>query len=419
MKIFKLSLILAAAVLVTFGLSGTSFAFHSGGVAECTGCHEMHGANGLHLLQGHDDSSTCLNCHQPSTPDAAPSGYHISTPESALGPGVPPTEMTPGGDFGWLKKTYIFTVRGSVNTELGVSHGHDINATDYNYPGMATDNTTAPGGTFPQNQLGCPSCHDMHGQGRYVGSAMTYAKTGAPIIASGSYNSSPTPTDGAALGVYRLLRGGGDTVDGVTFNQDPPFAVTNSTYNRSEYYTQTRTAYSIGMSDFCGTCHPDMHSTAGILRHPQGVAMSGTIDNNYNAYVASGNLTGNQATSYLSLVPFEEGLARNAANYATLKSHAQINDSQLGGPSTGVEQVMCVSCHRAHASEWPEMTRWNNEGEFMVYNSLYPGTDSTPSVPQFSRGRNSTETAAGYYNRNVTKFATYQRVLCNKCHAKD
>jgi hypothetical protein len=29
------------------------------------------------------------------------------------------------------------------------------------------------------------------------------------------------------------------------------------------------------------------------------------------------------------------------------------------------------------------------------------------------------ETNAAYYDRPVTKFATYQRVLCNKCHAKD
>ena len=60
MKIFKLSLILVAAVAVMFALSGTSFAFHSGGVAECTGCHEMHNAKGINLLQGSDNSSTCL-----------------------------------------------------------------------------------------------------------------------------------------------------------------------------------------------------------------------------------------------------------------------------------------------------------------------------------------------------------------------
>jgi hypothetical protein len=65
------------------------------------------------------------------------------------------------------------------------------------------------------------------------------------------------------------------------------------------------------------------------------------------------------------------------------------------------------------------MLRWQMEGEFIVYNSLYPGTDTTPSVPQFARGRLGAETQAAYYDRPATQFATYQRVLCNKCHAKD
>ena len=39
--------------------------------------------------------------------------------------------------------------------------------------------------------------------------------------------------------------------------------------------------------------------------------------------------------------------------------------------------------------------------------------------PQVRRGRLAVETQAAYYDRPVTAFATYQRVLCNKCHAKD
>ncbi len=41
------------------------YAFHSGGVAECGGCHSMHGPNpaGSSLLIGSDRSSTCLTCY--------------------------------------------------------------------------------------------------------------------------------------------------------------------------------------------------------------------------------------------------------------------------------------------------------------------------------------------------------------------
>ncbi len=119
-------------------------------------------------------------------------------------------------------------------------------------------------------------------------------------------------------------------------------------------------------------------------------------------------------SSYTSLVPFAE----NTGDIATLQSHAKNDDSYLNGPGSS-DKVMCLSCHRAHASGWPEALRWNMEGEFIIYNSLFPGTDTTPTVPQFARGRLGAETQAAYYDRPVTKFASYQRVLCNKCHAKD
>jgi cytochrome c553 len=325
--------------------------------------------------------------------------------------------MTPGGDFGWLKKSYLFTVLGSVNTDSGQTHGHNIVAVNFNYV-TDPDNTVAPGGSnFPSPQLACTSCHDMHGKGRWLTTG-AYAKATQPIYTSGSYGAIPsTSPSNMATGVYRMLRAG-DTVINVTFPALPPVAVTNSSYNRSEFFTQTRTAYGSGMSPFCGTCHPDMHSSAGIQRHPQDVAMSGPIQGNYNSYVKSGDMTGSPTTSYLSLVPYEEGLTYSAANITTMKGHALIDDSYLNGPS-GAAQIMCLSCHRAHATGFPNMMRWNNEGAFIVYNGLYPGTDSTPTAPEFARGRTSTETAASYYNRNVTKFAVYQRSLCNKCHAQD
>src|SRR5512142_770670 len=117
MKASRTMLILGAAALMLFGLTGASYAFHSGGVAECEGCHTMHNSLGgvkmtinanpigvanAYLLQGQDQSSTCLNCH--GKPDTAPTGYHIMTTPFAAA--TLPVEMTPGGDFTWLAKTF-------------------------------------------------------------------------------------------------------------------------------------------------------------------------------------------------------------------------------------------------------------------------------------------------------------------------
>ena len=58
MKGLKLSLVIMAAALLTIGLSGMAYAFHSGGVADCGGCHSMHTpkTGGTSLLIGTDYS---------------------------------------------------------------------------------------------------------------------------------------------------------------------------------------------------------------------------------------------------------------------------------------------------------------------------------------------------------------------------
>jgi hypothetical protein len=88
------------------------------------------------------------------------------------------------------------------------------------------------------------------------------------------------------------------------------------------------------------------------------------------------------------------------------------------GPGQGSPNVMCLSCHRAHASGWDYMTRWNMKAEFLVYKSLYPGTDNG-SPPEMAQGRTAMEAQRTFYGRPSSVYAGYQRSLCNKCHAKD
>jgi predicted CXXCH cytochrome family protein len=141
--------------------------------------------------------------------------------------------------------------------------------------------------------------------------------------------------------------------------------------------------------------------------HPVDRAL-GSIATAYNSYVRSGDLTGTAATSYSSLVPFAEA----TGTFSTLASHANNNGSYLNGPSTS-DQVTCFSCHRAHASGFDFMLRFNMGNEFMVNNGSYVGTVAV------AQGRTDVEMTAAYYDRPASQFASYQRVLCNKCHAKD
>lgn len=439
----------AVALLVIFG--NKSWAFHDGGAGACEGCHTVHNSSGgrqitgapnQYLLRGQDPSSVCLNCHQ-ETGGKAVTTYFISTASRDMPAGSPPIELTPGGDFGWLKKSYIWVVSGVQHLDRGERHGHNIISGDYNYV-MDTTYMSAPGGTYPASALSCISCHDPHGRYRrnLDGSITT---SGAQIIASGSFDSSPVPSKRYSVGVYRLLGGVGyqqnwNLRGNYAFTEPPPAAVAPLASNRSEAVSQTRVAYGTGMSAWCRNCHPNIHATGGppaVNGFPQ-THSSGTLNNpaydwlgaqmtsNYNKYIITGNWTGQQNFSYSSLVPYEE----NTSDYSVLKSSANITGSSLTGPKiNGTDYVSCMSCHRAHASGWDYILRFKYTGisdgsygfsEIMTYNrggsSVWPGTDTTPADPADAMGRTSRETQQAYYGRSASLFAPGQKVLCVKCH---
>ncbi len=425
MKTLRVSFAVLAVAVVLLLTGGTPQAFHSGGVAECAGCHSIHNpkVGGSYLLLHSDPSSTCLSCHESA--DTAPTGYHISTAGTTFtGTALLPVERTPGGDFAWLKKSYTYAGENGPETEDGSTHGHNIVASEFGY--VQDTVSTAPGGTFPSSALACTSCHDPHGRYRRLANG-TVSTTGGLIMASGSYTNLTTnePSATQAVGVYRLLAGAGYSKNGVTF-PGVPAAKVPSSYNMSEATNQLRVAYGVGTTSghttwglWCATCHPNMHKTFNTWTHPVDVAMSSTTNTNYNSYVKSGDMSGSQATSFSSLVPFASG----TGDYTVLAGLARNNAATYAGPVSG-DQVTCLSCHRAHASGMMYSLRYDMEYEFMTKNGQYVGSDNpaigtTGRGPLQSRGRTIADWQAAYYDRPATQFATYQRVLCNKCHAKD
>jgi hypothetical protein len=430
LKFINSMLILAASALLVFGLRGVSSAFHSGGVAECEGCHSMHNSLGgvavisgrtvsvanSGLLKGQDQSSTCLACH--ASADTIPEGYHILTlPFSRT---TLPVEMTPGGDFTWLAKDFIWIPGsgGTIGYSFGYQHGHNVIADDF---GLTQDGrlSVAPGGTYSAAQLSCISCHDPHGKTRIMNTAGTQSTTGKPIRTSGSYGEEPNSW--SAVGTYRLLGGVGyrprSNPASPAFTQPAMFAAVNSNYNRTENVSNTRVAYGSYSSEWCANCHNAMLREHGNLPngfgHPVGRTLDSGIAATYNAYVKTGDMTGSSATSYSSLVPFQNGsLARNSALFTFTSSTT--------GPSS-TDRVTCFTCHRAHASGWNSILRWNNASGFLTVAdsggaAIYPDWTTNPAQ---AMGRTTQEIQRSYYERPATKFAPYQRTLCNKCHAND
>ncbi len=407
------------------GSAGTAAAFHSGGVGACDACHEMHSASPAAantLLKASDSSSTCLHCHE-RTGDIGPTRHHISTAISDMPTGAPPRQLTPGGDFGWLRKTYTWipdAIQGQ-QFSYGDRHGHNIVAADYLYTADMT-NVTAPGGIYPSANLTCISCHDPHGKYRRNADG-SITTSGSPINGSGSYSTSNDPQTGSAVGVYRLLGGRGyqpsSASGNFAFLNDAPAAVAPAEYNRSESVTQTRVAYGFGMSEWCQNCHTTMHtlvssgtSTMAVAHPVGGTAKLGLVDSgNYNIYVKTGDLSGTASRAFLSLVPFEEG----TNDYTVLKAHAKSDDTYLDGPNATGSQVMCLSCHRAHASGWDSAARWNTKTDYIVYNGYY--SQQGQSYQPYGQGRLEAEAQKAYYDLRQSRFSLNQDTLCHKCHA--
>jgi hypothetical protein len=439
MKALKFSFIIAIAAVVTLGFGAAAYAFHSGGVAECEGCHTMHNSlNGesmvhggtvgvapAYLLQGNDQSSACLNCHGPydhNTGAPAKGGYHILS-TYVTGSGV--QNYTPGGDFAWLTKDYAWVPRSGASTEYspGYMHGHNIIAADYGLtspdPRFATSGS--PGGGYPATTFGCHSCHDPHGKARILSTGVE-ARSGEPIYSSGSYGAMPTNYNGTgtllAVGMYRLLGSTGYepmSQPGYAFTSAAMRGANASSYNAPDTTLQgLRTAYGANSAEWCANCHNAMHSVLSTVPgshvHPTGTPIPSYMITNYNSYVKTGDMTGAKATAFNNLAPFQSD--GNLTN-AQLKA--------IQATTVGVEsgdRVICFSCHRAHASGWDSMTRFPLGNEFTTGINLAGQAVYADSAGR-AQGRTADEFQSAMNGKPATVFSAYQRALCNKCHAKD
>jgi hypothetical protein len=343
--------LVAIAAIVLWG--APALAFHDEGVAHCNGCHTMHNSyegelvdpdspdGNPWLLVDATPSDTCLNCH---------SGTNSSR-------GVFDGSCNAGHSREKGAGNYIYLtcpdLRESTRGDVipGERAGHNLNAPGHS---LDVDGTIAqaPGGTFPSSQMGCTSCHDPHG---------TFS--------------------------FRLLYGARLVQGFYPFSNPPPTATKNSGGAEG---VADHTAYNGGMSLWCGNCHTNFEDIGVTHKHVVGGlgALGAGIATAYNLYNGSDDLTGGAAaTAYWPEVPFED---LDAATYTTTSTQ---------GP-TAASRVMCLTCHRAHATSAESAGRWD-------FNVTFNEEDGD---------------AWGTYElaQRISNLSTNaNRSLCNKCHVKD
>ena len=304
--------------------------------------------NGCHSRQAPDSSSRCLACHAHE--------YRVLSENGDA--------YTPGGDFFWLGQNYLT----GDYMSMGDMHGHNVIAAvqDLTQDGLQAEAPGIGGPSYQATWLACTSCHDPH------------------LSRSG-----PGPG-------YRLLGGegydGGSKAEGFAFvNPAPVVKPSLSTFG--DWVPESDTnhpVYISGMSEWCSNCHSGYLSDKH-LSHPAGPMAR--LDDLYKTYrqsvekIDSG--TGRPAV-YDFLVPIEWG-------------EGSSGDAPDGpGPNAN---VMCLTCHRAHASAFQAIGRWDLK--------IKTGLADSPVL----------ETPEGihaYYGISITsRYGERKKTLCVLCHPQD
>ncbi|MCB2184503.1 MAG: hypothetical protein KQH63_20970 [Desulfobulbaceae bacterium] len=302
---------------------------------------------GCHSIEAPDASSLCLSCHAEK--------FKVLSEDGSL--------YTPGGDFFWLSKSYLAAGYGS----FGDMHGHNVIAAAYHLRKDGLRDVAPSIGNTPYRAewLSCTSCHDPH---------------------------LSRSTDERN---YRLLAGegyeGGTKARSFSFQEAAPVAkplestrmgwLAEDDANHPEYIS--------GMSEWCTNCHSGYLSDKN-LSHPAGaMARLQDLSNTYKQFLQ--RTKGSQAAAaYDFLVPFEWGEGRSGGDGS--------------GPTFGAN-VMCVTCHRAHASAFKAIGRW----DLKIENGL-----ATSPVLATPEGRHA------YYGHSIKeRYGDLKKTLCVLCHAVD
>ena len=341
----------ALMILLMVGMViGLGYGYSMAITGQCSNCHTMHNSqnNAAMTSDGitHDSllRATCVSCHTATqagmtTQFNAPAVYHSAGLTAADTPG--PGTTNAGGDFYYvtLNDSYGHNVAGiaSADGTLTTPPGFDGNATDSTVTGYSFGQV-AGGNWTSGSQVTCAGATGCHGN--HTATDPMAAIKGAHHNNGGTNDViSTAPT--TVAGSYRFLAG-------IMGQEDADWQWTASSTDHNEYYGVDDKTGRNGVNSYsntntisflCAECHGNFHSDIDVdepagspwRRHPTDVALP----------------TGGEY-----------------ANYTTYSIEAPVARPSITGTvsssvTAGTDVVMCLSCHRAHGSNQPDMLRWD------------------------------------------------------------
>lgn len=302
---------------------------------DCADCHVMHAsqAGTTSTPNGFLLTSSCLACHAGDN-----NAGGSSTPLVQTSNGSP--KSLAGGDFRYIAS--LGDAYGHNTTELSNSEDRAAMATPPGWKsGFNAHGQVGDGGGWDNTKLTCAGvwgCHGLHTATGVNGSHHNNANSGADGQAAGD--------EGVSGKGYRFLNGIKGWEDDVY-----EYNVTNTPLDGAHniYYGEARAADTVNdtqtISYSCAECHGIFHSgatTEGVgnasfaspwIRHPVDMSMPTTLGSEYAHY-----------TTYRIDAPL---------------GSSDVTDGQMTLTDAADRIVMCLSCHRAHASPYPSSLRWD------------------------------------------------------------
>ena len=312
---------------------------------QCSNCHTMHNsqdgadvdANGPYNALTKGD---CLGCHGQSPSGTANIISNI------------PQVLHAGNDLAGGNFAYITGGKANVTADSSTA-GHNVSdigvdeATLTAPPGdeNSTRITAGAGGNFT-----CAGTYGCHGNRATEGNFASISGAHHADDSALKFGTISETGQGATVATsYRFLLG-------VKGGEDDDWQATASASDHNEYKGAAGTGSESSISSpgggtisgLCGECHGNFHGSADIggtsspwKRHPTDISLPASGE--YASYNPDAATAGEYS--------LEAPVARTAIPNA---STATVTPS-----GTSDDIVMCLSCHRAHASPNQDMLRWN------------------------------------------------------------
>ena len=297
----------------------------------CNSCHTMHNSQGGQPMAKDDNGnpintpyealliSSCLGCHSSSTSQTIVTTSWGETP--IVNNLIAPVNPLAGGNFYYSSGSYTYT-----NGHYSVGDtGHNLTASTLPYGGGFI-NSTAPNAY--NGPLRCSGTHGCHGYNGGHGEAPDNSYIDA---IKGGHHGKTSPMDGSTVArSYRMLYG-------ITGVEDPNWEQANSNTAHNQYQGGTSSTQNNTISYLCAECHGNFHSSTGTggsdpwIRHPTDIVLP-----------ASGE--------YASYTVYNMNAPVARQNPSTASETVV---------TPGSDVIMCLTCHRAHASPWYKGLRWD------------------------------------------------------------